>query len=302
MAHTLFIDGSSGTTGLQLRERLRPYVEAGAIALLELPESHRKDDGAKSDAMRSADLTVLCLPDDAARAAVNLAPERSRIVDTSTAHRVADGWIYGFPELNAAQAELIRNADRVSNPGCHATGAIALLSPLVNAGLIPRDYPIAITSVSGYTGAGKSAIAEYESDSRSAELDAPRAYALTAAHKHIPEIVRYAGLEHAPAFTPLICDFPQGMQVVIPLRLPGRRRDVFEALRQHYAASPNIETTDEIPAFAPSNLNAGTDKLTLRVAGSDEIVILTAQFDNLGKGAAGAAMQNIRLMLGVETI
>ncbi|MDR3149353.1 MAG: N-acetyl-gamma-glutamyl-phosphate reductase [Oscillospiraceae bacterium] len=301
MAYKIFIDGSSGTTGLQLKERLEQYISAGVIEIISLPEEFRKDNKAKSDAMNGADLVFLCLPDDAARESVALITNPSvKVIDTSTAHRVTDGWTYGFPELSAEQEREIRMTVRLANPGCHATGAISILAPLVRAGILPCDYPVAITSVSGYTGAGKSAIAEYEDPNRTPDHDSPRAYALTAKHKHIPEIVKYTGLAKAPAFIPLICDFPQGMQVMIPLHLPEKRRYVFDTLREHYSCTKNISVTDEIPAFAPSNEYAGTDKLVISVAGSGDIILLTAQFDNLGKGAAGAAVQNMCIMLGID--
>ncbi|MDR2359963.1 MAG: N-acetyl-gamma-glutamyl-phosphate reductase [Oscillospiraceae bacterium] len=301
MAYKIFIDGSAGTTGLQLAERLTKYISAGAVEITALPRELRKNDAAKASVMNTADLVFLCLPDEAARASVALITNPSvKVIDTSTAHRVSDDWVYGFSELSAKQKQAICGTTRLSNPGCHATGAIAILAPLTHAGIIPPDYPIAITSVSGYTGGGKSAIAEYEDADRSAEYDAPRAYALTARHKHIPEIIKYAGLTKTPAFIPLICDFPQGMQVMIPLCLPGKRRQIFETLSEHYSDAPDISVTDDIPIYASGNEHAGTDKLTLRVAGNDETILITAQFDNLGKGAAGAALQNMRLMLGLD--
>jgi N-acetyl-gamma-glutamyl-phosphate reductase len=307
--HKIFIDGSAGTTGLQLREKLAKYSDS--VEILTLPDELRKDDSARLEIMRSAELVFLCLPDDAARKTAEQLRERraeNRVIDTSTAHRVTDGWVYGFPELNAAQNGLIRNAKYVANPGCHATGAIALLAPLVKAGVVPPDYPLAITSVTGYTGGGKAMIADYETSDRETrrDLNAPRAYALTAAHKHIPEIVKYAGLAKNPVVVPIVADYPQGMQVIIPLHLSlcrsgsDRRREIFDILKEHYSESANIDVTDKIPAFSPSNVNADTDNLTLTVAGSDEIVILTAQFDNLGKGASGAALQNMCIMLDIQ--
>jgi N-acetyl-gamma-glutamyl-phosphate reductase len=299
--HKIFIDGSAGTTGLQLRERLAIFADK--LEILEIPDALRKDDTAKLALMSEAELVFLCLPDDAAKETVKLLGGASaKIIDTSTAHRVADEWVYGFPELNAGQSERISTARYVANPGCHATGAIALLAPLTAARIIPEDYPISITSVTGYTGGGKQRIEEYETSDRAErwDLNAPRAYALGGEHKHLPEIVKYAGLSKAPAFVPIIADYPQGMQVIIPLNLPGRRRVIFEILRGHYDGCSGIDVLDSSDAYEPSNVNADTDKLTLRVLGNDDITILTAQFNNLGKGAAGAAIQNMRLMLGIE--
>jgi N-acetyl-gamma-glutamyl-phosphate reductase len=298
--HKIFIDGASGTTGLQLYERITAYPE---LEIIHIDDALRKDAGAKREALRNAELAVLCLPDSAARDFfAEFGNSDLRILDTSTAHRVTDGWVYGFPELNADQAALIKAARLVANPGCHATGAIALLAPLTEAGLIPEDYPIAITSVTGYTGGGKSMIAEYEASDRGKrpDLNAPRAYALGGTHKHLPEITKYAGLKNIPSLVPIAADYPQGMHVIIPLHLPGHRRRIYDILRERYKHCKNFSVSDSFDAYEASNVNAGSDRIILRTAGNDDITILTAQFDNLGKGAAGAAIQNICLMLGIE--
>jgi N-acetyl-gamma-glutamyl-phosphate reductase len=298
--HKIFIDGASGTTGLQLEERLKAYPE---IEIIHIDEGVRKDANAKREALKDAELAVLCLPDDAAREFIAaFGNSELRILDTSTAHRVANGWAYGFPELNAAQSDLIKNARLVANPGCHATGAIALLAPLIKEDVIQEDYPIVITSVTGYTGGGKKMIEEYETSDRKErwDLNAPRAYALGGNHKHLPEIIKYAGLKKTPSFVPIVADYPQGIQVIIPLELSGRRRKIYDILHIHYAGCKNFDVLDSFDQFEASNVNADTDRMTLRVAGNEDITLLTAQFNNLGKGAAGAAIQNMCLMLGIK--
>lgn len=300
MKPKVFIDGSEGTTGLQIHERL---AERRDIDLLCIERAKRKETDERKRLMDAADLVFLCLPDTAAKEAAKLAESAgARIIDASSAHRVAGAWVYGLPELQSEQKERIQTAKKVSNPGCHATGAVLLLAPIVEAGLVPPEEPLSITSVTGYTGGGKDMINTYENTDRKGlpELDAPRLYALTARHKHIPEIMRYSKLKAEPAFMPIVADYPQGMQVIIPLHLPGKRREVFETLSGHYENCPNIDVSDSAPKFAPSNVNAGSDRVALRVLGHDDIIILTAQFDNLGKGASGAAVQNMNIMLGFD--
>jgi len=300
----VFIDGSEGTTGLQIYDRL---ASRGDIDLLQIEHLKRKDISERKKYINAADLVFLCLPDDAARQSVQLIENDStRVIDASTAHRVTDGWVYGLGELSQKQKADIKKTNRVSNPGCHSTGAILLLYPLIEKKLIPTDYPVAITSVTGYTGGGKNMINLYETPGSmmSSELNAPRLYATSASHKHIPEIVKYTGLKLKPVLTPIVSDYPQGLQIIIPLSLPnfktGMRQKMFEVLQEHYNRSSNITVLDESPAFAASNVNAQSDKVTLKVLGFDDKVILTAQFDNLGKGASGAAVQNMNLMLGFD--
>ena len=298
----VFIDGSAGTTGLRIREMLE---KRGDIALITLPEEARKDVSARKEAINASDVTFLCLPDDAAREAVTLVENGDTVViDASTAHRTAAGWAYGFPELSTAHREAVRTGKRIANPGCYASGFIALVYPLVEAGILPRDYPLVCHAVSGYSGAGKKGIAEYEARERSPLLDTPRLYALSLSHKHLPEMQTVCRLTRTPVFNPYICDYACGMTVNVPLFADLLAKkvtvdDVRELLAAHYAGSAFVSVTREEGYISANTLN-GTNRMQLIVNGGVERILLTARFDNLGKGASGAAIQNMNLALGLD--
>lgn len=299
----IFIDGEYGTTGLGIRKRL----EALSVQVCSIPVEQRHDMKMRLDMMAQVDLVVLCLPDDASRESVaaiqSLSGHQPKILDASTAFRTHSDWVYGFAELDPGQAEKIKIAPLVANPGCYSSGAIALLHPLVQAGIMDKNYPLTINAVSGYSGGGKQMIASYE-----VEKNAPpfMLYGLSLEHKHLPEIVHYAGLSREPIFVPSVGNFAQGMIVSIPLHMDTLSDDVdvsdiFFCLKHHYESAEFVRFIKDKPVKLAGDMLANTDQMELHVHTNarEDMVVLTATFDNLGKGASGAAIQNIRLMLGV---
>ena len=296
----VFIDGSSGTAGLQIYDRLKDRDD---ISLMLLSDADRKIDSKRSEALNSCDIAILCLPDDAAKQAVGMTlSPNTRIIDCSTAHRTAPGWVYGFPELVPGGADIIRNASRVANPGCHASGFIALVSPLTAAGIVPKNALITCHSITGYSGGGKKMISQYETPGRDALLDAPRQYGLTQQHKHLAEMRHVCEMDSFPVFCPIVSDFYSGMCVTVPLfscQINGSAADIRAVYRDLYTGPVvnYIESPGE-DGFLSGAALAKTDRMEISVLGNDERILLIARFDNLGKGAAGSAVENLNIMLG----
>lgn len=306
----VFIDGSAGTTGLRIHERL---AEREDITLITLPEELRKDANARGEAISSSDVTFLCLPDDAARKAVTLCKnDETVIIDCSTAHRTNPAWAYGFPELSPEFEAKIKTSKRIANPGCHASGANAILYPLVSHGIVDAAYPFAIHSLTGYSGGGKKMIADYEADGRDSKFDSPCQYALTASHKHLPEIKAVCGLDFAPAFNPIVSDFYSGMCVCVPVQMrlakkPMTVEEVHALYSEHYAGSKIISVaplceTGTADGLIFSNSLSGLDSMHLIVSGNEYTVNIYALFCNLGKGASGAAIENMNIAIGADPV
>ncbi|HEY1224878.1 MAG TPA: N-acetyl-gamma-glutamyl-phosphate reductase [Brevundimonas sp.] len=305
MTHTIFIDGEAGTTGLEIRERLEARYDLQLILLGD----RRRDPEARREALNGADAVILCLPDDAAREAVAMIENPDvRVIDASTAYRVAPGWTYGFPELAPGQREAVAGSKRVSNPGCYPTGFLGLVAPLVRAGIMPKDQPMTVNAVSGYSGGGKSMIAEFEDAAGAPPF---RAYGLSLKHKHVPEMTKHAGLSRPVLFAPAVGAYRQGMLVEVPLHLSalpsspsievihGALVEAYEG--QTFVEVVDLDDTDAMTGLSPEGLN-GTNRLRLHVFGDrdGEQARLVALLDNLGKGASGAAVQNLNLMLGLD--
>lgn len=304
MTFKVFIDGGAGTTGLEIRERL---AERREIALVAIPEARRKDPEARRDALDAADAVILCLPDEAAREAVALIGNpATKIIDASTAYRTDPAWAYGFAELDPGSRAALAGATRISNPGCYPTGFLSLVRPLVRAGIVPVDLPIGVNATSGYSGGGKSMIAAFEDPADPAATDtAFRIYGLGLGHKHVPEMQKHAGLDHPPIFLPAVAHTYRGMIVEVPLHLhllAGGIADIRAALVEAYAGSAVVHVSDDPPSTLTIEQCAGTDRLELFVFGNAAAgqVRLVAALDNLGKGAAGAAVQNLNLALGID--
>lgn len=309
MKKKVFIDGKAGTTGLKIYERLGSRDD---IEILLIDEDKRKDVNERARLINSADIVFLCLPDDAAREAAALCTNPDvRIIDASTAHRTSPDWDYGFPELSEKHRENIRNSKRVANPGCYASGFISLVYPLVQAGVLHEDYPITCHAVSGYSGAGNKAIAVMESSDKTKEMYSPRQYALGQTHKHLPEMQKVCGLKYAPMFNPIVDDYFSGMVVSVPLitRCLTKKytpADIHEIMSAHYAGQHFVKVmelggTETLPdGFLAANTLADTNNMQIFVTGNDDRILLCSRFDNLGKGASGAAVQSMNIMLGID--
>ena len=300
----VFIDGSAGTTGLRIRDRLAARAD---IELLTIDDSLRKDPSARADMLKKCDVAFLCLPDDAAREAVSLAKDSAAVIlDTSTAHRTEPGWAYGFPELSAAHEEKILSSKRIAVPGCHASGFIALVYPLIERGILPKDALLTCHSLTGYSGGGKKMIAEYEADGRSALLDAPRQYGIAQSHKHLKEMKAITGIDTAPMFSPIVASYYSGMEVTVPLfasQLNGgfTADDIKKAYAEKYRGDIVKYVTDsDESGFLAANTLSGKDSMEISVFGNDERILLTARYDNLGKGASGAAIECMNIVTGNE--
>ena len=302
MKKKIFIDGSAGTTGLDIFRRISGRSD---IELITLPEEQRKDAAARKKALNAADIAFLCLPDAAAIESASLVEnEHTVLLDTSTAHRTDDAWAYGFPELSEKHYEKIKSSKRIAVPGCHASGFIALVYPLIERGILASDARLSCFSLTGYSGGGKKMIAEYEGEERDALLDAPRQYALAQKHKHLPEMAKIAGLENAPVFCPVVGDFYSGMEVTIPLfacDINGTIEDVKKAYAEKYTGGVvrYTENGDE-DGFASAGKKSGTVAMEVSVFGNEERILLVARYDNLGKGACGAAIECLNIVMGAE--
>lgn len=295
----IFIDGSAGTTGLRIRERLAQRED---IELLQIPEALRKDDSARREYLNRADIAFLCLPDAAAKEAAAMTDSSTVLIDTSTAHRVNDAWAYGFPELKGLR-EKIQQSNRIANPGCHASGFISLVAPLVREGIVATDARLSCFSLTGYSGGGKKMIGEYESDTNGA-LTAPRMYGLSQTHKHLPEMQKLCGLEHPPIFSPIVSSYYAGMEVTVSLFAEDLKVSV-AALKDFYRSyytGKLVRFRDDADenGFLSAGKMAGFDDMEISVYGNDDRILLVSRFDNLGKGASGAAIQNMNLVLGLE--
>ena len=309
MAYKIFIDGKEGTTGLKIYERFEGRKD---IEILLIDDEKRKDPAERAKMINASDFTFLCLPDAASIEAVSLCTNpKVRIIDASTAHRVNPDWAYGFPELSAEHRAKIEKSNRVAGPGCYASGFGAICYPLVKHGIISPDYPVICHAVSGYSGAGKKAIAQYEDPNRNPELDSPRLYALTQEHKHLPEMMKVSGLNYKPIFNPYVCDYFQGMTVTVSLhaRLLEKKltaKEIAEVFKEHYDGCRFVKAADFMgegiltESFIPANTLAGTNNMQIFVCGNDERIVITSRFDNLGKGASGAAVQCMNIMMGID--
>lgn len=307
----IYIDGQEGTTGLKIQER---FENRNDIEIIRISEEKRKDSAERARLINSADYVFLCLPDAASREAVSFVDKDNdhvRIIDASTAHRTNPDWAYGFPELSPEHREKIRTSNRVAVPGCYASGFASIVYPLVNNGIIPADFPVFAYATSGYSGAGKKAIAVYESEDKPFEFGSPRQYALSQEHKHLPEMQAVSGLTYPPMFNPMVCDYFSGMVVSVPIQTRMLEKkttavQIYEMYKKHYSGAEMVEVMPLMPAeeqksfFLASNTLSGMNKLQIFVFGNDEQILLCSRLDNLGKGASGAAVQCLNIMLGID--
>ena len=309
MAYKVFIDGKEGTTGLKIFQRFENRTD---LEILLISEEKRKDLSERAKLINSSDFTFLCLPDDAAKESVSLCTNpKVKIIDASTAHRTNSDWAYGFPELSAEFRNKIEHSSRVAVPGCYASGFASIVYPLIKNNIIAPDYPVVCHAVSGYSGAGKKAIAQYEAADRNSSLDSPRLYALTQEHKHLPEMQKISGLSYKPIFNPYVCDYFQGMTVTIGFytRLMQKKltgQELTQIYQEHYNSSNFVKCADFLgedildDPFIPANTLAQTNNMQLFVYGNQERLVVTSRFDNLGKGASGAAVQCMNIMMGID--
>lgn len=311
MKYKVFIDGAEGTTGLKIHQY---FAKRDDIELVTIDQAKRKDLDERVACVKKADISFLCLPDAAAKEIAQAAPKECRILDTSTAHRTNSEWTYGMPELAPGQRDKIRNSNRVAVPGCHATGVILLIKPLLEAGLVPADYPFSACSLTGYSGGGKKMIAQYEAAERNTGiccgekkediLCSPRQYGIAQVHKHLPEIVAMTGVNSAPAFMPIVADYYSGMEVTVPISMGGKvtKQQVEEVMKNYYKDQLMVRYVDSVDdaGFVAAGRLSGKNNLEITVEGNDDNILLIATYDNLGKGASGAAVQNMNIMLGID--
>ena len=307
MKYKVFIDGAEGTTGLKIHQY---FQKRDDIEVLKIDSDKRKDLEERLALIKKADVSFLCLPDSAAREIADAAPAECRILDTSTAHRTDLSWVYGMPELCPQQRDMIKESNRVAVPGCHATGVILLIKPLLEAGIISADYPFSATSLTGYSGGGKKMIAQYEAGDRQRGnmggqdiLCSPRQYGISQTHKHLPEILSATGISTPPAFMPIVGDYYSGMEVIVPVKISGASKtDVEKIMSDYYEGQPLVKVKESLDdeGFIAAGRLSGSNTLEIAVEGNDENIVLIATYDNLGKGASGAAIQNMNIMLGID--
>lgn len=303
MKYRVFVDGAHGTTGLRIREYLEKRDD---IEQIILPDDRRKDLGARVEAAEKADVSILCLPDSAAVEMADAVPDDVRLIDTSTAHRTSEGWVYGFPELEPGARQAVKESSRVANPGCHATGLISLIRPLVEKKVISSSYPVTSFCITGYSGGGKKMIAQYEDPNRDSVIGTCGQYGITQKHKHLPEMKKYSGLDREPSFCPVVGDFYSGMVMTVELRKelleqPLTPEDIKAVYREYYKDEKLIHTADAPDSgFIYGGDMSGRNDLKIIVTGNDDRMLVISEFDNLGKGASGAAVQNMNIMLGIE--